>query len=223
MKKTLTILVVVLIVIAGWAFWYINNATPDNVALVVEEEATQDDQREAISDQSSDVNTENSDDDAIVYMIADESVVMREGSAVGKKHRWTVAVSEGSVRVLNDLIVDGSVEIAMDTIVIDDIADADSNAKLLGEFENEFFMVGEYPTATFEMTVFDEASQQMEGELTIKGVTNTIVVPVQTTVTDQEVRITADFSIERSLRGLDMWEGMVQPYIALSFDLNFIQ
>ncbi|MBL7970459.1 MAG: YceI family protein, partial [Prolixibacteraceae bacterium] len=69
----------------------------------------------------------------------------------------------------------GKVVIDMQSIVVEDIKDAGTNAKLVGHLKSDdFFSVATHPTAELNVTkvVSNGDSHTFTGNLTIKGITN---------------------------------------------------
>jgi polyisoprenoid-binding protein YceI len=95
------------------------------------------------------------------------------------------------------------------------------NEKLEQEIRDDFFESTKHPTATFSLTrTYASGSQTMvEGNLTIKDVMNPIVFPATVSITDTQVKATAQFAIDADKWNLNHREGKVNRY--LEFDLDF--
>ncbi|MDP3916438.1 MAG: YceI family protein [Bacteroidota bacterium] len=97
------------------------------------------------------------------------------GKKVTGEHFGAISVKEGSLEVSNGKVTGGKVVIDMQSLTVEDIKDAGTNAKLAGHLKNDdFFGVETFPTA--ELAITNVASQgnshTFSGNLTIKGVTN---------------------------------------------------
>lgn len=106
---------------------------------------------------------------------ASKSSVKWLGKKVTGEHYGTIAVKEGSLEVANGKVTGGKVVIDMQSIVVDDIKDAGTNAKLVGHLKSDdFFSVATNPTAELAVTKVESngSSHTFSGNLTIKGTTH---------------------------------------------------
>ena len=97
------------------------------------------------------------------------------GKKVTGQHNGTIAIKEGSLEVEKGKVTGGKVVIDMQSIVVEDIKDAGTNAKLVGHLKSDdFFSVATNPTAELNVTkvVSNGDSHTFTGNLTIKGITN---------------------------------------------------
>lgn len=146
------------------------------------------------------------------------------GKVSGDKHTGTLALKEGSVAVKDNKVVGGNFVIDMNSITVTDITDADKKAMLEGHLKgtsadnsDHFFNTGKFPVGTFVLTsVTDENGTQMvEGNLTLKDVTNSVKFPATVTVTDTDVTIvTENFEIDRTKWGVNFNSGSVVQDLA---------
>jgi polyisoprenoid-binding protein YceI len=119
---------------------------------------------------------------AETYIVDTEASNVRwEGSAVGVySHFGDINIQEGSLQVTGDKISGGSFTVDMTSIQPKDDNYGEENPKeyLIGHLSNgDFFLVEEYPTASFEITSVSEGS--ITGNLTIRGNTNEETVEVE--------------------------------------------
>lgn len=120
-------------------------------------------------------------------------------------HDGIIKVKEGKFQVEEGKLVGGSFVIDMNSMEATDYEKTDEDyGKLMGHLmSDDFFSVGTYPTATFEITSIeestnDEASHIVKGNLTMKDVTNNIEIPANVNVTENGVEFsTPQFSIDR--------------------------
>lgn len=118
------------------------------------------------------------------------------------QHNGTVGISTGELVLDGLAIKSGSFEIAMNSIVIEDIKDAGSNGKLLGHLKSDdFFSVAKFPTATFDLisaTPLKGSTYTVKGNLTIKGITNVIEFPAEISFQGKTMTATAKITIDRT-------------------------
>lgn len=93
-------------------------------------------------------------------------------------HNGSLQLKEGAVIADSTGIKQGVFVIDMATLKVLDIpADNEDNGKLAGHLTSpDFFDVANNPTATFKFSAFDGKS--LKGDLTIKGITKPISIPV---------------------------------------------
>lgn len=137
------------------------------------------------------------------------------GKVAGGGHTGTIALEQGEVFVEDGKVTTGKFVIDMKTITVTDLTEdtgkADLEAHLKGESEDKadhFFNVSKFPTATFELVNVKDST--VEGNLTMKGQTNSIEFPATVTVTDNDVTIASDeFEIDRTKWGVNFNSGSV--------------
>ena len=110
----------------------------------------------------------------------------------------TFAVSEGQ-------LVGGSITIDMNSIAVVNIKDEGKRGYLEGHLKSPaFFFVDSFPTAVFEIVEVREEATDVApfvvvGNLTIRGITNSIEFPANVIVEEGSLRFTAPtFSIDRT-------------------------
>ncbi len=103
------------------------------------------------------------------------------GTKVTGSHQGTLSIEEGSITVADGNITGGTIIINMQSIVVTDIKDEGTNAKLKGHLSSDdFFGVAKHPTATFKIVSVKKKEGEnytIKAELTIKGKTETIEFP----------------------------------------------
>ncbi len=119
-----------------------------------------------------------------------------------KKYEGTVKIKSGSVAVEQGGIKSGSFEIDMQTL-----SDDQNTADLVNHLKSsDFFAVEKYPVAKFEITSFGPISEESSklgryvvgGNLTIKGVTKPISLIATLSETENKIKVTASFAINRA-------------------------
>lgn len=138
----------------------------------------------------------------------DLSTLAWEGTKVTGKHDGTIGLSSGELYLVDNQIVGGNIVIDMTEIVVLDLEDPETNARLQGHLESDdFFSVATYPEATFEMANIVKRENAAEGEpnytisgnLTIKGITHGITFPAHVQMEDGVMTAKADFDLDRTM------------------------
>jgi polyisoprenoid-binding protein YceI len=110
-----------------------------------------------------------------------KSLIEWTGKKVLGSHNGEIKLSSGVLTTENNVPVKGSFVIDMSTVSNMDLPDAESKNKLLGHLKSEdFFGVEKFPTAQFLATRITANSADrisVTGNLTIKGITNSITFP----------------------------------------------
>jgi len=126
------------------------------------------------------------------------------------QHNGTINISKGQVVVDNGQIVGGEIVIDMNSIVVLDITDAETNAKLRNHLLSaDFFETETYPEARFvftsvekyqgEQTGLVEFTHLVSGNLTMKDATRNVTFPALIDMQGQSLKAVSDsFIIDRS-------------------------
>ena len=145
--------------------------------------------------------------EATEYTVAEGSYLKWRGfkTYVASEHIGTIGVQSGTFAMAGDQLVGGTVTIDMNSIVDVDIEDERKRGYLEGHLKSDaFFYVDSFPTAVFEIVeVREEATDAtpyvVVGNLTIRGITNSIEFPANVFVEEGSVRLEAPaFSIDRT-------------------------
>ncbi len=145
--------------------------------------------------------------EATEYTVAEGSYLKWRGfkTYVASEHIGTIGVQSGTFAMAGDQLVGGRVTIDMNSIVDVDIEDEGKRGYLEGHLKSDaFFYVDSFPTAVFEIVeVREEATDAtpyvVVGNLTIRGITNSIEFPANVFVEEGSVRLEAPaFSIDRT-------------------------
>ncbi|MBK9291733.1 MAG: YceI family protein [Bacteroidetes bacterium] len=154
-------------------------------------------------------------ENAVVYTVDTEASSLRwEGAKITQTvHHGTVKIAEGSLSFDDGQLVAGNFVIDMNTIVCEDLDEANGKLKLEGHLKSaDFFMVENFPTARFEITGVEAiadgsgATHRITGNLTIKDVTNGISFPAVVSLTENGASASASFEINRNEWGV-VWGG----------------
>jgi polyisoprenoid-binding protein YceI len=177
--------------------------------------------------------------EATSYAVAEGSAIKWRGfkSFVNSEHVGLINIQDGSFAVKDGQVVGGSVTIDMNAIVNTDIEDEGKSGYLVGHLKSEdFFFVESFPTAQFDIVeVRAEAGEATNsvvvGNLTMRGVTNSIEFPANIEVTDAGVNFTAPtFGIDRTKWGVkfhdredaSIAESLKEDLIDHTIELNFV-
>ena len=145
--------------------------------------------------------------EATEYTVAEGSYLKWRGfkTYVASEHIGTIGVQSGTFAMAGDQLVGGTVTIDMNSIVDVDIEDEGKRGYLERHLKSDaFFYVDSFPTAVFEIVeVREEAVEAtpyvVVGNLTIRGITNSIEFPANVFVEEGSVRLEAPaFSIDRT-------------------------
>ena len=167
---------------------------------------------------------------AAVYQVdATQSKVNWTGKKVTGQHHGTINISDGKLEVENNVLKAGSFALDTRSIVVTDIKDAGSNAKLLGHLKSEdFFAVEKFPAANFVTTAITNkgnGNYEVTGNLTIKGITNPISFPATITVAGDKLTAKAAVKVDRTKYNIkygskSFFEGIGDKAIYDDFDLD---
>lgn len=83
----------------------------------------------------------------------------------------------------------------------------------------DFFEVNEHPTAKFESTKITPSgsgASQIDGNLTLHGVTKEISFPATVSVSGAGLRLSSEFKIDRTQFGMTFGEGQVEKDVAMT-------
>lgn len=87
-------------------------------------------------------------------------------------------------------------------MTVDDIKDANGNARLLNHLKSDdFFSVEKHPNATFVITSVKKKSgstHDITGNLTIKGITQPVTFPAEVVVNGSQLNAKATITIDRT-------------------------
>ncbi len=111
-----------------------------------------------------------------------------------------------------------------------DIDNEEMSAKFIGHMKSADFLDAEkFPTATFKSTKIEAGStaagtHQIEGEMTLRGVTKTISFPATLTLDGAKASGKAEFTINRKDFGIvyaGKADDLIKDDVLLKLDLNF--
>lgn len=126
-----------------------------------------------------------------------KSTLKWHAKKVTGEHMGTVNIGEGALMVDGTKVTGGSFDIDMNSIVCTDLTDATYNGKLIGHLKSDdFFSVAKHPKANFKITKVE--GNNITGDMTIKGVTNSITFPVTMKMEGKSVVANAKIVLDRT-------------------------
>ena len=128
------------------------------------------------------------------------------GKKVTGEHSGSISLKDGMFSIENGMLDSGKAVIDLTSIIVEDIEDADMNAKLAGHLNSEdFFNTAEFPTATLEITGADK--EKATGTLAIKGITNRVEFPYTISAGTGEVKLSGTIVIDRTMYDIKYGSG----------------
>jgi len=157
------------------------------------------------------------------YTIDSTTTVTWTGFKPTGEHTGIFKVKEGALLVKDNALAGGSFTIDILSLANLDLAkDAENKGKLEGHLKSpDFFDAEKYPTAQFEITSVEpftpdstskikDATHLIKGNLTLKDSTKNISFPAKVTVDANTAAASADFTIDRTIWGLN-YKGPENP------------
>ncbi len=126
----------------------------------------------------------------------------------GSSHSGTISVVLGDIKAKGDNILSGQFVIDMKSITNTDMEAGKGKEKLEGHLKNaDFFNVEAHPRATFIITgskpATGDATHTVTGNLTIKGITKSVSIPVNVAVVANKLTaVSSSFVIDRTEWGI---------------------
>ncbi len=156
------------------------------------------------------------------------------------QHNGGVTLKNGALQVEKGKIVGGEFTMDMTTISCEDIKDAESNGKLVGHLKSDdFFAVAKNPTATFVIKKVDSTGKKgndetynITGDLTIKGITNSVTFDTKTVSKGKKITATAKLVFDRALWKIEFRSGkffenlgdkMIYDDVEMTLNLAFVK
>lgn len=127
------------------------------------------------------------------------------GKKVTGQHEGTINIKSGSLEVEKNTIKSGSFDIDMKSLKNLDIKDPEYHKKLTDHLNSEdFFSTEKFPVATFKIKEVKElkgnkdASHEVIGDLSIKGITNPLSILAKVEMKDGKAMATGKATIDRT-------------------------
>ena len=144
-------------------------------------------------------------DEKYVAIDTMESVITWTGSMAisSESHTGYVYLSKGELMIENGQLVGGAAEINMNSIEYGDKRNTNTPIKHLKS--PDYFDVEKFPTSTIAITRVDSVNGnniKITGNLTIKGVTNSVTFPAYMKVQDEFIMANGRLTIDRTDWGI---------------------
>lgn len=158
------------------------------------------------------------------------SSVKWNGKKVTGEHYGTVNIHSGQLQVENNIIKSGTIEMDMNSIVVEDITNESTNKKLTGHLKSDdFFSVDKHPNARLEIKEVVKKSGNnytFKGDLTIKNITHPITFDATSNVTNGKLTAKGIAEVDRTLYDIKFRSGkffsnLGDNLIYDTFSLNF--
>lgn len=124
------------------------------------------------------------------------------GKKVTGSHNGTISIKDGMVMVENGKITGGTLIVDMTTIIVEDIEDAETNAKLVGHLNSDdFFGSANNPTSTLKINKVEQIkgdNYTIHADLTIKGKTEKVEIPATIKNKDGKLVVVGETQIDRT-------------------------
>jgi polyisoprenoid-binding protein YceI len=128
------------------------------------------------------------------------------GRRIGSSHDGHVKLSSGHLVMRGSALVSGEFVINMESIKVDDIKDADRNARLLNHLKNDdFFSVDKFSAAKLvikDVQTGKGGAANVVADLTIKGETHPVMFEADITVSGDSLKATAKILFDRTVYGI---------------------
>jgi polyisoprenoid-binding protein YceI len=133
---------------------------------------------------------------------ATKSTLVWVGKKVTGEHKGNIPVSNGSLLFSGKKLTGGSFELDVASLTVTDITESEKNAKLVGHLKaNDFFATAKFPKANFKITKVeakDAENYVITGDLTIKGITQSISFPTLVKVNGKSLTAAGLITVNRT-------------------------
>jgi polyisoprenoid-binding protein YceI len=127
--------------------------------------------------------------------------VVWKASKVGGSHTGNISVSNGDLTIVDGKPVTSIVTIDMNSMTSTDLTNPEENTKLVNHLKSaDFFDTTKYPTARLALSSWEQSPEglQMVADLTIKGVTKRVTIPVGVQSVGTGFSIVGQITIDQS-------------------------
>ena len=160
------------------------------------------------------------------------SVVKWNGKKVTGEHYGTVELRNGMLRVENNVVKSGFIEMDMNSITVEDLKNESMNKKLTNHLKSDdFFSVEKHPNSRLELKEVVHKSGKdytFTGDLTIKNITHPVTFDATMDVKDGKLTAKGDVEVDRTLYDIkfrsgrffsDLGDNLIYDTFTLSFDV----
>lgn len=155
-------------------------------------------------------------EDGVVYNVTEGVINWLGKRTIGNLHTGTIKVQNGELTVSRGQLIGGVINIDMTSVSVNNLKDPGAKSDLESHLkDSDFFEVKKYPAGVFRIdevlpSNLPEFNWVVSGELTLKGKTNRVNIPVKMTITDRELTAqSANFVINRTQWGINFQSGML--------------
>lgn len=128
------------------------------------------------------------------------------GRKVVGPHNGDIKIKSGQIEVQGEQLKGAQFEVDMATITDEDVKDPEYNKKLVGHLKSDdFFGVAKHPVSTFKMTsakplakAEGNATHEITGDLTIKGITHPVTFPAKVEIKDGKAQAEGTMNVDRT-------------------------
>ena len=132
------------------------------------------------------------------------------GKKVTGQHTGTISIMEGNFHVHEGKLESGNVTINMESISSSDLK-GEWAQKLIGHLKSpDFFNVANHKTSSLEIKkvkLVEGNNYEVDGELTIKGITKAITFPTTIEIKDGKLAAYSEISVDRTLYDIKYGSG----------------
>lgn len=148
-------------------------------------------------------------------VVPGQSVVVWTGRSATSRHTGTLAVDQGTIRVV-DGKVGGGFSMPLDSLADDDLADPGLRAMLVRHLlSDDFLFAQRHPRAEFTVVQSEfldgaspgAANYHVRGELLLRGRIEPLALPLTLAPLDGGVSLKAHFDLDRTRWGMDYGSG----------------
>lgn len=160
------------------------------------------------------------------------STINWKGEKVTGEHTGTLNLKEGSIEFENGKPVSASIKVDMNSMTCTDMQGEYAD-KLIGHLKSDdFFSVGSHPVVEFKASSFESLGgdkYKVKGDLTIKGITNSIAFDANINEKDEQIMSNASVVFDRTKWDIkygsgsffdDLGDKMIYDDIKMDFTLN---
>ncbi|HKL03386.1 MAG TPA: V-type H(+)-translocating pyrophosphatase, partial [Cryomorphaceae bacterium] len=143
--------------------------------------------------------------------------------------------AEGKFVLVDNLVQKGKFQVDMSSLVVDDITDSESNAKLTAHLKSkDFFDVENYPNAQIQISSAGEDGNGnivFNGKMTLKGTTNDIEGTYRVNKQGDQLKLIGAFNFDRSKYDIryrsasffdDLGDKMIYDEVTIGFEIDLV-
>jgi polyisoprenoid-binding protein YceI len=214
-KNILTLIGILAVVIVGIVIFANRNNQPTNTPTNDVTSQETEEMTENIDSNMESQLTENEETAQVVAAVmtdgeyevsAMDSTLTWEGrkpKIIGYKDVGTLALSSGNFQIANGLLTSGGVVINMSTLTSTNVSKGSTDGLTKHLRSADFFDTDNFPEATIKLISAQPGEMagtyNLETEITIKGITNPVIIPAQVVSENNQVIISGHAELDRTL------------------------